>query len=161
MLFLSFLADVQQLDLLALLTANRRLGSRCAFKRVAAGFLRIVAQGVVIENNHQRQAVGWDQRDAVLVVDMLFPERRQVNLHRVEEVSPFVGLIRRNAIAGDGAGDGINGVALLIQFQGDRRDAGAGRRYLLRLAEAIEILFDRLAFIIRKLAGRRVAKGLQ
>ena len=106
------LADVQQFDLLSLFTANRGLRSACAFQRKAWRFLNIFAQSMTIEGDNQRQRIGMDELDAVFVVNILFPEGRQVYFNRVEIVTPFVGIVGCDAVAGNGARHAQNGVAL-------------------------------------------------
>jgi hypothetical protein len=45
---------------------------------------------LAVKGDNQRQAVGGDQLDAVFIIDMLFPEGRQMNFHRIKEVAPFI-----------------------------------------------------------------------
>lgn len=110
-------ADVQQFDLLSLFTANRGLRSACAFQRKAWRFLNIFAQSMTIEGDNQRQRIGMDELDAVFVVNILLPEGRQVHFNRVEIVTPLVGIVGCNAVAGNGARYAQNGVTLGVQVE--------------------------------------------
>jgi hypothetical protein len=64
-----------------------------------------------------------DELDAVFVVNILLPEGRQVHFNRVEIVTPLVGIVGCNAVAGNGARYAQNGVTLGVQVEryGGRR----------------------------------------
>ena len=159
-----FLADVEQFNLLCLFTTNRGLRSACAFQRKAWRFLNIFAQSMTIEGDNQRQRIGMDELDAVFVVNILLPEGRQVHFNRVEIVTPFVGIVGCDAVAGNGARHAQNGVALGVQVERYGGGAGAGRaRRKPGSVQRVEILLNGAAFLWRKLArvcpGKRVQKG--
>ena len=161
MFFRRFPTDLPQLYLLALFAANGGLGGRSAFQGVALRFLAIVAHAMTVKGDNQRQAVGGDQLDAVFIVDMLFPERRQMNFNRIEEIAPFIWRVGGDPVAGDGACHRIDGITLFVQRQSDRRAGRTGRRHLLGVAQLGNILLNSLALIRRKLPRGSVAKGVQ
>jgi hypothetical protein len=78
-------------------------------------------QGVAIKRNDQRQSVGTDKLNAVFVIDILLPERRQMDFNRIEIVAPFVRGIGRNPVAGDRTGDADDGITLRVE----REEIGA------------------------------------
>lgn len=116
---------------------------------------------MTVKGDNQRQAVGGDQLDAVFIVDMLFPERRQMNFNRIEEIAPFIRRVGGDPVAGDGACHRIDGITLFVQRQSDRRAGRTGRRHLLGVAQLGNILLNSLALIRRKLPRGSVAKGEQ
>ncbi len=84
-------------------------------QRKVGRFLDILRDGVTIEGDHQRDGVGVDQLNAVFIINVLFPERRQMHLSRVEVVTPFIGIVSGNTVAGNGARHAEHGVALGIE----------------------------------------------
>ena len=121
MFFRALPTDLPQLYLLALFAANGGLGGRGAFQGVALRLLAIVAQAMTVKGDDQRQAIGGDQLNAVFVIDMLFPERRQMDLHRIEKIAPFIRRVGGDPVAGNGPRHRVDGVALFIQRQSDGR----------------------------------------
>lgn len=114
-----------------------------------------------VKGDNQRQAVGGDQLNAVFVVDMLFPERRQMDFHRIEKVAPFIRRVGSDPVASDGSRHRVDRITLFIQRQSDGRGRCAGRRDLQGATELRKILFDSLTLIGRKRPRSGVAKGVQ
>ena len=103
---------------------------------------------MAVEPDDQRHIVGDDKLDAVFIVNMLFPERRQVHFHGVEEIAPFIRIVGSNAVACDGAGQREHGAALRVEGQRRWRDRRAGRRNLHIAVQIAQIVFNALALFV-------------
>ncbi|MNN26138.1 hypothetical protein D3C81_1396370 [compost metagenome] len=158
---MGFLANIQQFDLLGLFAANGGLRAAGAFQRKARRFLNIFAQCMAIQGNHQRDGIRMDQLNAIFVINILFPERRQMHLDGVEIVAPFIGIVGVNAVAGDRARHAEHSIALRVQRQGDGRGAGAGRAWRLQdTVQRIEVIFNRAALFRCEFARGGSGKGV-
>ncbi|SQB36993.1 Uncharacterised protein [Citrobacter koseri] len=56
-----------------------------------------------------------DQLNVIFVIDVLFPERRQMNLNGIKVISPFIGIVGRNAVTRNGMGQNNDVITLGIQ----------------------------------------------
>ncbi|MOA15441.1 hypothetical protein D3C78_1355990 [compost metagenome] len=103
MLFVRFLADIEQLNLFGLFATDGRLRGTRAFERKARRFLNIFTQSMTIQGDNQRNGVGMDQLDAIFIINVLLPKRRQMHFDGVEIIAPFIGIVGGDAIARDRA----------------------------------------------------------
>ncbi|MNC27508.1 hypothetical protein D3C75_756800 [compost metagenome] len=79
----------------------------------------------------------------VIGADVLLPERRQMDLFRVEIVAPVVGFIACQTIAGNGMGDRVNVVALCGQRQpGRRQGSGTRQQFVAQVVLLVEVILD-------------------
>ncbi len=114
---------------------------------------------MAVEGDHQRQRIGADKLNHVLVGNILLPERRQMHFNRVEEVAPLIEIVTVNAVARDRVGNGENRIALRIQGERDRCGGGTRQaRRLLSTGQRLDIGFNRAPLFWRKLTVRRPGK---
>ncbi|CRH94714.1 Uncharacterised protein [Chlamydia trachomatis] len=66
-----------------------------------------------------------NQFNGILIVDVLFPERGQVDFYRIEVVTPFIRIVGRDAVTRDSVCQHHDVVAFGIQRQRDRCRAGS------------------------------------
>lgn len=89
-------------------------------QRIAARLLHIFLQGVAIQRDHQRQRVGVNEFNAVFIVNVLFPEGRQMHFNGIEVVAPLIRIVGGDTVAGDRVGQNNDAIAFSIQRQGNR-----------------------------------------
>ncbi len=76
---------------------------------------------MAVQGDDQRQRIGMDKLNAVFVINVLLPWGRQMHFNGVEVVTPFIGIVSRDATTGDGARHAEHGVVFSVQIEGDRR----------------------------------------
>ncbi len=114
---------------------------------------------MAVERDHQRQRIGADKLNHVLVGNILLPERRQMDFNRVEEVAPLIKIVAVDAVARNRVGDGEHRIALRIQGEGDRCSGGTRQaRRLLSTGQRLDIGFNRAPLFRRELTVRRPGK---
>ena len=108
---------------------------------------------MAVQTNNQRHIIGLDKLNTVLIGNMLFPERREMHFHGVEEVTPLIWFIGGDAVASNGARQHKNGIALRCERQHRRGNGRAGRWHALILIKIIEVVFNALTLFIGQFSG--------